>query len=336
MDIIWTPSGQYRRATYDSEADLEGAIIQVQRELFGVGRIYLDVKKRIGGKNGPHNIPDGYLVDLTGPRPQLYVVENELAAHDPLRHIAVQILQFSLSFESEPRTVKTILFNALLAQAEAKERCEHYAVAHGYRNLDHMLEWLVFEGAFAALVIIDEMPENLENVLLPGFLATDRRYSPMAALPQPRPTPPATNAPYATRAPATGWLYIRESREDQMAGHSPETQERLCRELAAKEGITITRVIVESGTARTARTRKGWQEVRRGMRQHAFDVLLVWKYARMHRNLGQQLQTFARAKANGIRILAQADPRDEGDKVTCSPSLKGRGFSGNARRNRPR
>src|SRR5258706_10332626 len=149
--------------------DLEASILHVQTALFGANRIYLDVKKRIGGKNGPHNIPDGYLVDLTGQRPYLYVVENELAAHDPLRHIAVQILQFSLSLEEAPRAVKTILFNALQAQTDAKQQCEHYAAAHGFRNLDHMLDWLVFEGTFAALVIIDEMPENLENVLLTRF-----------------------------------------------------------------------------------------------------------------------------------------------------------------------
>jgi hypothetical protein len=35
--------------------------------------------------------PDGYLIDPSGQVPRLYVVENELAAHDPLRHIAVQI-----------------------------------------------------------------------------------------------------------------------------------------------------------------------------------------------------------------------------------------------------
>ena len=50
-----------------------------------------------------------------------YVVENELQAHDPLRHIAVQILQFSLSFESEPLGVKKILLDALQTQQEAKK-----------------------------------------------------------------------------------------------------------------------------------------------------------------------------------------------------------------------
>ena len=169
MDVIWTPVGEYHRAQYASEADLETAIVQVQSTLFGPRRIYLDVKKRIGGRNGPHNIPDGYLLDLTGQAPQLYVVENELASHDPLRHIAVQILQFSLSFEAEPRVIRTILLNALQAQPDARQLCERYASEHGFRNLDHMLDWLVFDGSFAALVIIDEIPENLENVLLTRF-----------------------------------------------------------------------------------------------------------------------------------------------------------------------
>lgn len=169
MDVLWTPAAACQRSAYGSEADLEAAIVQVQRTLFGPMRVYLDVKKRIGGKNGPHNIPDGYLIDLTGQQPQLYVVENELAAHDPLRHIAVQILQFSLSFEAEPRAVRTIIFNALQQQLEAKQLCEQYAARRGYRNLDHLLDWMVFDGPFVALVIIDEMPENLENVLLTRF-----------------------------------------------------------------------------------------------------------------------------------------------------------------------
>lgn len=142
MTLFWTPDGPYRRRGYDSEADLEAAILQVAPALFGAGRIYLDVKKRIGTRGGPQNIPDGYLLDLSGRQPRLYVVENELAAHDPLRHIAVQILQFSLSFESEPRTVKTILFNALQAVPAARAQCEQYAARHGFRNLDHLLEWL--------------------------------------------------------------------------------------------------------------------------------------------------------------------------------------------------
>ncbi|HAM45038.1 MAG TPA: hypothetical protein DCM67_08480 [Propionibacteriaceae bacterium] len=169
MSILWTPSGSYRRVEYASESDLESAIVEVQHDLFGANRFYLDVKKKIGAKGGIRNVPDGYLIDLSGREPRLYVVENELAAHDPLRHIAVQILQFSLSFESEPHTVKKVLFDTLNAEDEVKKRCEAYAPRNGYRNLDHLLEHLVWESPFGALVIIDELPENLETVLAKRF-----------------------------------------------------------------------------------------------------------------------------------------------------------------------
>ena len=165
MSVIWTASGEYRRDSYQSEAELEQAIIEVQSTLFGPHRIYLPVKRKIGAKGGVRNIPDGYLIDLSGPKPRLFVVENELAAHDPLRHIAVQILQFSLSFEAEGRGVKAILFQALQEQPGYRKRCETYAVARGFRNLDHLLEVMVFEAPFAALVIIDELQDNLEVVL---------------------------------------------------------------------------------------------------------------------------------------------------------------------------
>jgi len=90
--VIWTKESLYQGVEYESEADLESAIREVQRDLFGKNRIYIDVKRKIGTKGNKQNIPDGYLIDLSGPMPRLYVVENELAAHDPLRHVAVQIL----------------------------------------------------------------------------------------------------------------------------------------------------------------------------------------------------------------------------------------------------
>ncbi len=65
--------------------------------------------------------------------------------------------------------MKTVLFNALQAQPEAKTQCEEYASRHGFRNLDHMLEHMVYEGPFAALVVIDELPEKLESVLAERF-----------------------------------------------------------------------------------------------------------------------------------------------------------------------
>jgi hypothetical protein len=169
MALVWTKDSKYRRVPYQNEADLEATILEVQRELFGANRIYLDLKKKIGAKGGIQNIPDGYLLDLSGAKPRLYVVENELASHDPLRHVAVQILEFSLSYESEPRAVKGILFEALTKNPTVKDECERYAATHSFRNLDHMLEYLVFETPFAALVVIDQMSDTLENALAKKF-----------------------------------------------------------------------------------------------------------------------------------------------------------------------
>jgi len=104
MSIIWQNGEVYRKKAFASEAELEAALAKVGPELFGQGRFYLDVKKRIG--TGQKNIPDGYLLDLSGNRPRLFVVEVELASHEPLKHIAVQILQFSLSFENDRYNVK--------------------------------------------------------------------------------------------------------------------------------------------------------------------------------------------------------------------------------------
>jgi len=46
LSIFWTQQGAFRRVDYESENDLEQSILQVKRELFGLNRIYLDVKKK--------------------------------------------------------------------------------------------------------------------------------------------------------------------------------------------------------------------------------------------------------------------------------------------------
>ena len=108
--MLWTTKKIYSVELFEKETDLEKAILKVKDALFGDSRIYLDIKKLIGGKGKTKNIPDGYLIDLNSKRePKLYLVENELAVHDPLKHIAAQILNFSLSFETSPQKLKSII-----------------------------------------------------------------------------------------------------------------------------------------------------------------------------------------------------------------------------------
>lgn len=182
--MLWTPTKKFLEEPFELEDELEQAAISLATPLFGESRIYLDVKRKIGGKGKQKNIPDGYLLDLSSKiDPKLYVVENELAKHEPLRHIAVQILEFSLAFETAPHKVKEIVRDCLAKDKAAFAKCATYAQQNGFENVDLMLERIVHSSnAFNALVIIDSAPEELETVLLSRFrfpveIVTLERYS---------------------------------------------------------------------------------------------------------------------------------------------------------------
>lgn len=166
MSRLVTPSGVFRLYSFESEKDFERCVVEHAAEIFGSDRIYLDCKRRIGGRGGKQSIPDAYLIDLSRKRePQLYVVENELASHELFKHIGVQLLQFSVSFRDAGRQVKEVLFEEISAEPTAREMCEKYARDAGLRNVDRLLDYLVFETPFRALVVIDEVTDELTNVL---------------------------------------------------------------------------------------------------------------------------------------------------------------------------
>ena len=169
--MLWSEAAAFHEEPFDLEADLEEALLAVSGALFGKNRIYIDAKKKIGAKGKTQNIPDGYLLDLSSAKdPKLYVVENELAKHEPLKHIAVQILEFSLSFETSPHRLKQTIRQALAATPEAFGACKAYAVANGHENVDVLLERMIYgANRFNALVVIDELSDELEKVLISRF-----------------------------------------------------------------------------------------------------------------------------------------------------------------------
>jgi len=159
----------FTQTEFENEEDFEKTVIGIADHLIGTNRVYVDVKRRIGQAGSTQNIPDGYLLDLSSNRdPKLYVVENELSRHDHMRHIAVQILQFSLSFETSTYSVKSIIKEAL--DSEGLMRCQMYMNANNIENLDVLLERMIYgEDSFNALVIIDELSDDLEKVLISRF-----------------------------------------------------------------------------------------------------------------------------------------------------------------------
>lgn len=161
---IVTQTGIFDWIPHDSEEDFEKAVKANDRFIFGDGRYYIDCKRRIG-KGKKFNIPDAYLLDLRRNEPRLFVVENELVAHDLFKHIGVQLLEFSHSYGQSGRQVKTILFDEINRIPEVLKACEEYAKDKGYRNLDNLLDYLVFETPFQALVIIDEETDELHSIV---------------------------------------------------------------------------------------------------------------------------------------------------------------------------
>ena len=165
--MLWSKDRKFYEWPFDKEVEVEGAILDSREQLFGDSRIYLDVKKLIGQSGKTRNIPDGYLLDLASrTKPLLYLVEVELSTHDPLRHVAQQLLEFSLSFKSTPQRMKAVLRDTIQKSPETLSRCEQYASANGFSNIDYLLEQMIYpDDAFRALVIIDELEDELERIL---------------------------------------------------------------------------------------------------------------------------------------------------------------------------
>lgn len=165
--MLWTLKQQFHPWDFEKESELESAIAEIQQDLFGDGRYYLDVKKLIGKPGKTQNIPDGYLIDLSSrTKPVLYLVEVELAEHDLLRHVVPQLVGFSQSFKSTPQKMKDILRNTLQKSPETITKFEQHATANGFSNIDLLLERMIYkEDAFNALIVIDHLEDEVESIL---------------------------------------------------------------------------------------------------------------------------------------------------------------------------
>ena len=158
---------------YSDESEFERHVIQHAHEVFGPMSVYIDIKKRIGEDN-ILTIPDGYLIDFSfSMDPRLYIIENELVTHDPYKHIGQQLLKFAISYKASGRNIKTFLLDKVLKSDDKKKLVEDGLTKAGYRNIDDFLENLIFEKPVSAIVIIDEITSDLENVLSQLSMKTD-------------------------------------------------------------------------------------------------------------------------------------------------------------------
>lgn len=166
MTKLHTPFGDFTLIRFDKEDEFESIIVKNARSIFGLDTIYLDIKKRIGKSNLIQTVPDGFLIDLSTPNlPRLFVIENEIVSHDPFRHIGIQLLSFATSFGQGSQAIKDILYQELTRYKEHVALIDKFIGQSDFRNLDNLLDFLVYEHPFSAIVVIDEASEQLHHVI---------------------------------------------------------------------------------------------------------------------------------------------------------------------------
>ena len=164
MERIVSGNDIYYLKEYQLEKDFEQDVVANYRHIFGNDTIYIDIKKKIG--DNIVTIPDGYLLDFTfSNTPRLYIIENELSVHDAYKHIGTQLLKFAVSYKQSRLKIKQYILDYLSKLPTNMTFIESKASEMGYRNIDAMLESMIYRDTVDAIVIIDNSSAELENVL---------------------------------------------------------------------------------------------------------------------------------------------------------------------------
>ena len=164
MERILSGNDIYYLKEYQLEKDFEQDVVANYRHIFGNDTIYIDIKKKIG--DNIVTIPDGYLLDFTFPNnPRLYIIENELSVHDAYKHIGTQLLKFAVSYKQSRLKIKHYILDYLSKMPNDMTFIEKKASEMDYRNIDAMLESMIYKDTVDAIVIIDNSSAELENVL---------------------------------------------------------------------------------------------------------------------------------------------------------------------------
>lgn len=164
MERIVSGNDIYYLKEYQLEKDFEQDVVANYRHIFGNDTIYIDIKKKIG--DNIVTIPDGYLLDFTfSNTPRLYIIENELSVHDAYKHIGTQLLKFAVSYKQSRLKIKQYILDYLSKSPTNMTFIESKASEMGYRNIDAILESMIYRDTVDAIVIIDNSSAELENVL---------------------------------------------------------------------------------------------------------------------------------------------------------------------------
>lgn len=103
-------------------------------------------------------------------------------------------------------------------------------------------------------------------------------------------------------------IYARFS-SDKQTEMSIEAQERACRDYAAQHDLIVTEVYADeaiSGKGSKTAARRQYQRLMRNCDKGLFAVILIHKYDRIARNMGEHVNLEGRLKSKGITLIAVA------------------------------
>ena len=108
-------------------------------------------------------------------------------------------------------------------------------------------------------------------------------------------------------------IYARYS-SDKQTEDSIEAQIRACKEYAARNNMFVLDTYIDeaiSGKGSRTQSRKQYQRLLRDCERHKFDVILIHKYDRIARNLGEHVNLETKLKNMNVQLIATA--QDFGD-----------------------
>lgn len=107
-------------------------------------------------------------------------------------------------------------------------------------------------------------------------------------------------------------IYARFS-SDLQREESIDAQVRACREYAARNDLHILRVYADEAVSGRTANRAQYQKLLRDCQKHDFAVILIHKYDRIGRNLGEHVNLAARLEQLGVQLVSVS--QDFGDSA---------------------
>ena len=103
-------------------------------------------------------------------------------------------------------------------------------------------------------------------------------------------------------------IYARYS-SDKQSEESIEAQVRACKDYAAAKGYNVIGVYADeavSGKGSKTSSRVQYQKLLRDCRKGAFETILIHKYDRIARNVGEHVNLTAKLQEMGVELVAVA------------------------------